>query len=116
MKKLLSLVLALVALAVVLDTSAEVITKGGAMNLRPLNRETANFSYTNGVANPGLPLLFRVTSFQGTNHFGITTNAQLVTVGLGTNYVGFTGVVPNPTNTMYFRNGLLVTTNGFQSP
>ena len=95
---------------------AEVLTKGGALSLRPLNRETANFSYTNGVPNPGLPALLRVSTWQATNHLIVTTNGQLAVVNLGTNHIGFSGTVFNPSNVMFFRNGLLITTNSFQSP
>ena len=120
MKTFLSLVLALVALAVTTSpASAEVVTKGGAMNLRALPRETANFALTNGVANPGLPLLFRVTSHQGTNHFGIQTNGVPAVVNLGTNYIGFNGAVshtPSGSATLFFRHGLLIATNQLQQP
>lgn len=98
------------------DLRAEVLNKGGAMYLRPLNRETANFSYTNGVPNPGLPALLRVSTWQATNHLIVTTNGQLAVVNLGTNHIGFSGTVFNPSNVMFFRNGLLITTNSFQSP
>jgi hypothetical protein len=94
---------------------AEVITKGGAIQLRATPRETANLAFTNGVANPGVPLLFRITTFQGTNHFGFDTNGRPVVVNLGTNYQGYTGPINPATATgnamLYFKNGLLVTSN-----
>lgn len=122
MKRLSQFALALFAMALIALTlatppaNAEVRTKGGALLIRPVNRETANFAYTNDVANPGLPAIFRATTWQGTNHFVITTNGSLAIVGIATNYVGFTGsVATNPGTALYFRNGLLVTTNGVQS-
>lgn len=103
---------------------AEVITKGGSLLLRPQPRETANFAFTNGIANPGLPLILRVTTWQGTNHFGIQTNGVPAVVGLGTNYIGFTGSINTTNNngvanlgvTLFFKNGLLVTSNSVQFP
>lgn len=99
------------------DLRAEVVTKGGAINLRPINRETAHFAYTNGVANPGLPGLFRVTNWQGTNHLIVTTNGVLAVVKLGTNYVGYTGHINGTTATaLWFQNGLLCVSNSVQQP
>lgn len=95
---------------------AEVVNKGGAIYLRPLNRETANFAYTNGVANPGLPMLLRVTSHQGTNHWGIGTNGVPVVANLGTNYQGFTGTILLLGTNLFFKHGMLVTTNAQANP
>lgn len=112
MKHFLTFLLALVALAFTGPAHAEVITKGGAILLRPQPRETANFAFTNGAANPGLPLILRVSTWQSTNHWGITTNGAPAFVQLGTNFVGFTGTVTNGVSSiLFFKHGMLVTTN-----
>lgn len=116
---LITFLLAVTALLSVCLTQAEVITKGGGLQIRTQPRETANFAFTNGVANPGLPLPFRVTTWQGTNHFGIQSNGVPVVVNLGTNYIGFNGAVshtPSGSATLFFRHGLLVATNQLQQP
>ena len=112
MKKLICL-LAVALLCVAPGTqAADVVTKGAAW-LVPATRGSQPFSVTNGVSNPGYPSVLRVSTYQLTNHFVITTNGGFVHVRSGTNYVGFTGTVFNPSNVMYYFNGLLITTNGF---
>lgn len=116
---LITFLLAVTALLSVCFTQAEVITKGGGIQLRVQPKETASFAFTNGVQNPGLPLILRVTTWQATNHFGIQTNGVPAIVGLGTNYIGFSGAVahtPAAAATLFFRHGLLIATNGLQQP
>ena len=123
MKKILNFTLAALALVAVALTlslppahAADLLLKGNGFQLQPPTRGMPA-SLTNNVANPGFPALFRVTTQFGTQHTLIGTNGGIAFVKLGTNNVGWTGIVTqfNGTVSYYFINGILCLTNNSPS-
>lgn len=84
----------------------QLIHKGAFANSLVLRPGSSSYAGTN---------YFRVYSANRSNYFDIGTNAAITQqIGL-TNYTGYTGTIPtNPgINVLLFKNGLLVSTNGF---